>query len=231
MGKSFVVVGTDTGVGKTVVSAGLFLSYRAAGVEAGIQKWVSTGDVFGFSQDVDFILKVSGLSRNFFPGVSDRHLNPFSFVYPASPHYSAKVHRKRISLSMIKLLFKDYVSLMDVLIVEGVGGLLVPLTEKVLLIDLIKDLDLPVLLVIKNTLGAINHSLLTIQALHNRKIKILGLVFNDAFGCNMDIKKDNMKTISRLGKVKVLGHIPFMEDIRDYRVVFDEIRRQIDRKL
>ncbi len=231
MGKSFVVVGTDTGVGKTIVSAGLLFSYRVAGMEAGIQKWISTGDISGFSQDVDFILNVAGISRNFFPGISDRHLNPFSFIYPASPHYSSKMHRKRIDLSEIKSLFQEYASLMDILIVEGVGGVLVPLTQKVLLIDVIKDLDLPVLLVVKNTLGAINHSLLTIHVLRSRDIKILGLVFNDGFSCSIDIKKDNIKTISRLGKITVLGQIPFMEDIRDYKVVFDGIRKGIDQRL
>ncbi len=231
MGKAFVVVGTDTGAGKTIVSAGLLLSYRSAGVDVGIQKWVSTGDPFGFSQDVDYALAVAGLTRRFFPGITDRHLNPFSFVYPASPHYSAEVHRKEVKIPEIKRLFKDYSSLMEVLIVEGVGGLAVPLTEKVLLIDLIKELDLPVVLVVKNVLGAINHSLLSIEALKGRGIKIIGLVFNDGFGCNMDIKKENIRIITKLGKVRSLGRIPFMENIRDYKVVFDEIRKEIDRRL
>ncbi len=114
---------------------------------------------------------------------------------------------------------------------EGIGGIMVPLTERVLLLDLIADLDLPVVLVVKNVLGAINHSLLTIESLRRRGIKMLGLIFNDGFGCNLDIKKDNIRTICRLGKVRLLGRIPFMQDVRDYKVVFDEIRREIDKRL
>ncbi len=109
MGKAFIVVGTDTGVGKTIVCAGLFLSYHLSNVDVGIQKWVSTGDPFGFSQDVDFVLRTAGLQREFFPGITNKHLNPFSFIYPASPHYSSQVHRRRIKVSEIKKSFCDYV--------------------------------------------------------------------------------------------------------------------------
>ncbi len=231
MPKSFVVVGTDTSAGKTVVCAGLFLGFRALGLDVGIQKWVSTGDPFGFSNDVQFVLDTAGLDRDYFPGISERHLNPYSFVYPASPHFSSRLVSRRIDLKEIRRLWYEYASLMDVLIVEGVGGVMVPLDERHLLIDVIKDMKLPVVVVIRNTLGAINHSLLTVSALKTRGIKVLGLIFNDAFGCNMDIKKDNVGIIQKLSGVKSLGIVPYMSSIRDYESVFKDMAKRLLRRL
>ncbi len=228
--RSFIVVGTDTGVGKTVVSAGLLFSYIKAGVKAIVQKWVSTGDPFGFSEDVRFCLQLSGIDLDDYPLVNKRLINPYSFVYPASPHFASLKHRKIIRLKDIETAFYELNSLVDLLIVEGVGGVNVPLTEKVLLIDVIARLELPVVLVIKNMLGTINHSLLTIEALHNRGIKIIGLVFNDAYHYNVEVKKDNIRIIKKITRLAVLGQIPYMADIRDYKDVFDNIRREIDKR-
>ncbi len=231
MSKSFVVVGTDTSAGKTVVCAGLFLGFRSLGLDVGIQKWVSTGDPFGFSKDVQFVLDTAGLKRDYFPGITERHLNPYSFVYPASPHFSSRLVSRRIDLKEIRRLWKEYASLMDVLIVEGIGGVMVPLDERHLLVDLIREMRLPVAVVVRNALGAINHSLLTLSALKMRGIKVLGLIFNDAFGCNMDIKKDNVRIIQKLSGVRSLGIVPFMSSIRDYEAVFRDMAKALIKKL
>ena len=231
MGRAFAVVGTDTGVGKTIVCAGLLLSYIKTDRAAIVQKWVSTGDPFGFSEDVKFCLDAAGIDLNYFPLVSKQLVNPYSFVYPASPHYAAKVHRKRIDIRRIKYACQELVSIMDTVIVEGIGGVGVPITERVLLIDLISDFKLPTVVVVKNVLGAINHTLLTVEALRKKEISIIGLIFNDAYECNIDVKKDNVRIIKRITKLKILGQLPYMANLRDYKEVFDKLRREIDKRL
>ncbi len=230
MKKSFVIVGTDTGVGKTVISAGLFLSFLKKGYRTVVQKWVSTGDVFGFSEDVRFCFDICGIDRisDFFPTLLEEDVNPYSFVYPASPHYSAYVHRKKIDVGKIKRSWRRLNELFDMVIVEGVGGVLVPIKEDILLIDIVRELEIPVVVVIKNVLGGINHSLLTIEAIRRRGIDIVGLVFNDAFDTSMDIKKDNIKTILRYSGERYLGVIPYMSDIKDFLDVFHNITSEIE---
>ncbi len=231
MGNSFIVLGTDTGVGKTVVCAGLLLAFRAIGLEAGVQKWVSTGDRFGFSEDVEFCLRAARLEKDFFPLIRSEHLNPYSFVYPASPHYASKLAGVSIDSARIKRLYQEYKDLMDLLIVEGVGGTLVPLREDLLLLDLVEQLKLPVVLVVKNVLGAINHTLLSIEAIRQRSIPIIGLLYNDAFGCNQDIKADNIKIIGKLSNLPTIGRMPYMSSVRDYLSVFKSVARVLLKKI
>ncbi len=231
MGSSFIVLGTDTEVGKTIVCAGLLLAFRVLGFETGVQKWVSTGDRFGFSEDVEFCLRTAGLKKDFFPLIRAEHLNPYSFVYPASPHYASKLAGISIDDARIKRLYQEYKDLMDLLIVEGVGGSLVPLRENLLLLDIVEQLKLPVVLVVKNVLGAINHTLLSIEAIRQRSIPIIGLVYNDAFGCNQDIKADNIKIIKRLSNIPLLGRLPYMNPIRDYLDVFKSIAKGLKKRI
>jgi len=227
--KAFIILGTDTGVGKTVLAAGLLRAYARAGFIAFPQKWVSTGDRFGFSEDMSFALDAADIEKDVL--VSNEVINPYSFVMPASPHFAAKVQNKSISMRAIAEKFSFAKLSSERLVVEGVGGLFVPLNNRVLLIDLVEKLKLPIVLVAKNVLGAINHSLLSIEALRIRKIKIVGIVFNNAFTCPANIKQDNIRVICNLGKVKKLGIMPYMGYIKDHNDVFDSIMLEVEKNL
>ncbi len=226
---AFIILGTDTGVGKTILTAGLLRAYVRNGFIAFPQKWVSTGDRFGFSEDVSFALDVAGIGEDILLKRTD--MNPYSFVMPASPHFVAGLTNRRISKAIIKQAFDFASSASERLIVEGVGGALVPFSKKLLLIDLVKEFKLPVVLVVRNIVGAINHSLLTIEALHRRRIKLIGLVFNEAFDCPANVRKDNIETICRIGKTSNLGLMPFMDDVKDYDNIFDSLLEQIEHRV
>ena len=225
----FAVLGTDTGVGKTIVTAGLLRSYVRNGYIAFPQKWVSTGDRFGFSEDMSFVLDVAGLEPDVL--VSEDVINPYSFVMPASPHLAAKGKNKRRGIGLIKKRCRLAMESCERLIVEGVGGVLVPLTGRAMLIDVVRETGLPVLLVVKNVLGCINHSLLSIEAIRNRGIRLLGVVFNNAFDVPANIKKDNMDVICRIGRARNLGIVPYMGYLKDYDDIFDVIMQSIEQVL
>ena len=166
------IAGTDTGVGKTVVTKLLERRLLLKGYRIATQKWVETG------------VKKS-------PAI-------FSFKLAASPHLAAKAEGKTVKIGKIKTALRKLTKKADFVIIEGTGGLLVPLTETKLLIDVVQELKLPVLLVAANRLGAINHTLLSIEALKARRMKILGVVFNN-ISRNKDklILKDNPKIVKK----------------------------------
>lgn len=204
------VTGTDTSVGKTVVSDLLRRYLKDKGYRVVKQKWIETGRD-SVLQHMDFHLT-----------------NPFIFKFPSSPHLAARLEGKRINANKIKKSFKTLSKRFDFVIVEGIGGALVPISEKRLVIDIAKELKLPVLIVVGNKLGAINHTLLTVEAIRKRKMKIRGLIFNNRFkGGNKLILKDNVKIIEKLTNVKALGVLPCAENRRQLYKAFIPIGKKI----
>lgn len=195
--KAVFVCGTDTGIGKTVVTGLIAKALQKNGKKVITQKWVQTGSK-GFPLDIAAHLRIMDKPRSYVKGIM--HLvNPYCFEFPASPHLAAKVESRmsKVESGRIKKAFKELTRRFDHVIVEGVGGALVPLNEKLLQLDLVKELKLPVILVVGNKLGAINHSLLTIEAIKKRKLKLAGIVFNDHRVKDKTIGKDNVRTISK----------------------------------
>ncbi len=173
------VAGTDTGVGKTIITRLLAQALAGEGYKIAIQKWVETG-----------VRKSAAV---------------YSFKLPASPHLAARQEGRTINIKNIKDSLKALSEEFDMVIIEGTGGLMVPLTEKKLFIDVVKELKLPVLLVAANRLGAINHTLLTLEALRARKMKIIGVVFNNlSKRANTLVMEDNPKIVKKfIGKAPV----------------------------
>lgn len=192
---SFFVCGTDTGVGKTVVTGLLAKTFLDQGYSVITQKWVQTGSK-GFPQDISTHLKLMGKTKSYVKGLLDL-VCPYVFKYPASPHLAAKLEGKKVEVRKIKSDYKKLCGMFDIVIVEGVGGALVPLNEKTLLLDVVKELKIPVILVVGNKLGAINHTLLTAEAIKKRGLKITGVVFNEIDLRDKRIICDNIKTIEK----------------------------------
>ncbi len=184
------VSGTDTDVGKTIVCAALTDALRAT-----YWKPIQAG---GLEQtDSDTVRKMSGVP-------SDRiEQEAYRLKTPCSPHRSAELDGLTI----------DWASLsppdVDPLIVEGAGGLMVPVTREILIIDLIARWKLPVVLVSRTSLGTINHSLLSIQALRAWKIPLLGIAFVG------DSNRDSEQTICDFGQTKRLGRLPRLNPLNE----------------
>lgn len=187
--RSFFVSGIDTGIGKTICSAVL-----AEYLKADYWKPIQAGDL-----DNSDSITVGKLISN---EKSRVHPEKFKLNTQASPHYAASIDNLKISLNDFSLPNTN-----NNLIVEGAGGLLVPINEKETIIDLIKFFDIPVILISKNYLGSINHTLLSIEVLKIKKIDIAGIIFNG------EENKETQRIIEKLTKVKILGFIPNIKKI------------------
>jgi len=133
---------------------------------------------------------------------------PYCFKPACSPHLAAKLAGTRISLKRIEIAYRRLSRKYDGIIVEGAGGVLVPLNAKETMLDLMVRLQLPVLLVARPGLGTINHTLLSLRVLAEAKLKVLGVVLNQTSpGRWGQIEEDNRRTIERMGNVKVLACI------------------------
>ncbi len=200
--RGYVITGTDTDVGKSVVSAML-----AAALNAKYFKPIQAG--LGEEEtDTQLVQRLSGLpSRHFFEEYY--RLNSF-----ASPHLAAEIDGRSLDIKHLCHLPKTRYPL----IVEGAGGLLVPVNRSVLLIDLFRAWNLPVIVCARTTLGTINHTLLTIAALRRRSILIHGIIFVG------DHHEENEKIIPELSKVRSLGRLPMLEELssQNLRKAFDQ---------
>ena len=201
--KSVFICGTDTGAGKTYVAGKLFKELLDSGVNVVTQKWVQTG-AKGFSPDIAQHLKMAGKTRDYVKDILPL-VNPYSFKFASSPHLAARLEKKRIDVQKIKSSFKKLSRMFDFVIVEGVGGALVPLDEKTLVIDVVKELKMPVIVVAANKLGAINQTLMTVEALRKRKMTILGIVFNNIDKkTDKKILRDNIRIVERISGLRII---------------------------
>jgi len=186
------VTGTDTGIGKTLFSAIL-----TQGLKSSYWKPVQSGLDEG-NTDTQMVEKLSGLSGSHF--LKERWL----LTEPLSPHLSAQIDGVSISLQDFGWPDSSQVQ-NDYLVMEGAGGLYVPLNEKNLLIELMIQLMAPVIVVCRSTLGTINHSLLTIDALKRHNLPVLGFVLSG------EPNPENEKAVSRFSGVPVLGRVPVLK--------------------
>jgi dethiobiotin synthetase len=195
MSKAIVIAGTDTDVGKTLVSAGLMLCLPQAfywkPVQAGTEPVTDTEAVQG----------LTGLpEERFLP-------EAYRLRMPASPHLSARMEDVTIAPSELAL-----PQITAPLIVESAGGVMVPLTDNFLNIDLFARWGLPVILVARTSLGTINHSLLSIAALRARDIPIGGILFSG------EAHEENEAIIPRLSGVWSLGRLPRLDSLDPARL-------------
>jgi dethiobiotin synthetase len=200
------VTGTDTGIGKTLACGVLLAGLRRLGYAAITQKWVQTGCTE--PEDVLAHLALAGINR---AEVADLlpDLCPYCLPLPASPHLAAAAVGVELDPSVIIAAYARLNARCAPVLVEGAGGVLVPLAPERLIVDLAAMLRLPALVIAPNRLGTINHTLLTLEALRTRQIPVLGVVMNRL--CPQEdprILQDNPRTIARLGGVEILGELP-----------------------
>lgn len=207
MPERFFITGTDTGVGKTVVSALL-----CVGLDATYWKPIQTGTSEG--TDTETVMRLAQLPR-------DRTLpESYRFKPPVSPHLAAKWAGARIELRKIK----TPAPVQGNLIAEGAGGVLVPLNRTQLMTDLMRHLNLPVLLVVRTSLGTINHTLLSIAALRAARLDVRGVIMVG------QPNRDNRDAIEHYGKISVAGTVPLLRKI-DRSALETIFRKHFDRRM
>jgi len=209
------VTGTDTGVGKTLVTAALACHLKQGGVKVGVMKPVETGSGAGSStlSDGERLKAVVG---------SDDPLDlicPYRFPAPLAPLAAARQTGATIDPERIRASFETLAARYEILLVEGVGGVMAPLAERFNVLDLISLLGLPVVVVGRATLGGVNHALLTIEALRQRDIAIAGFVLNQPSASEtLSHAQQSQATVSlvrELSEVPVVGPLPYRKGLQE----------------
>lgn len=237
MSRGIFITGTDTGVGKTVVTAGIVHWLRRQGIDAVPVKPVQTGSEAG-SPDLDLCLTACGIQ----PRSEEKPLmSPYVYELACSPHLAGRLARNYPQIARIKDCVDKLLLSHQAVVVEGAGGIMVPLNEQATMLDLMQALGYPVVLVSRFGLGTINHTLLSIQALRTAGLKLIGVAFNYTQPPQLKewfIEADNPPTIAQFGEVRILGRIrclrnlnpkdkntwdAFEEDMSGLNLILDEL--------
>lgn len=226
LSKGYFVIGTDTGIGKTYVSTLLFKGVSKIG--GTYYKPVQSGafEMLGelISPDVEFVCEFNKISYN-------NEMTTYLLKAEVSPHLAAEIDGIEIDPEKIKSDWLDLKDKYSTVIVEGAGGLYVPIIRsKFYMYDLIKMLEIPIILVSSNRVGSINHTMMTINCLKNLGIKIQGIIFNK-IEKNYDrtgYENDNIKIIQEMSGIKNMMLLDFEQDHfdQDELIRFLELREE-----
>ncbi|WP_148704162.1 dethiobiotin synthase [Nitrosopumilus piranensis] len=208
--KSLFIAGTDTDVGKTYITAGLAVVLRKMGVDVGVMKPFAAGDAQkkGYkSEDVEIL---SSAAQTCDP---ENLVNPQFFLIPASPYTAWKKLKIKPKVSTVLSSFKKLSKLHKVILVEGMGGIMTPILKDYYITNLIKEMKIPTVIVTRSKIGTVNHTVMTVKMCEKYKIPIKGIIIND-FESGYPIK-DLTRDLQNLTGIKVLGSIPFIQDMSD----------------
>jgi len=198
MATSLFVAGTDTGVGKTHVALKLIQQARRQGLSAAGYKPVASGcdliDDSWRNSDAIALQSASSIEMDY------SLVNPYAFAPPIAPHIAASEQNIAIDINLLCDNYRRIQDQVDVVIVEGAGGCLVPINENLTMLDLAQKLELPICLVVGLRLGCINHALLSVEAIRARGIALESLVFNQFQSEFLNYTSDIIATIKRLSK-------------------------------
>jgi dethiobiotin synthetase len=195
------VTGTDTGVGKSVLAATICAGLAARGERVAALKPAVTGLEDPGEWPPDHELLAAAASA----GQSSDEVAPYRFGPAVSPHYAAELSGASIDADALLGAVRDAGEGSDALVVEGVGGLMVPLTPEYLVRDLAADLALPVVIAARTGLGTINHTLLTLEAARSSGLRVAGVVMTPWPDDPEPIERSNRATVERLGRVRFSG--------------------------
>ena len=208
MGRGYFITGTDTGVGKTIVAGGLAALYKNKGLDVGVMKPIATGckrvNNALISEDAVFLKRSAEVDDAY------ELINPVGLEQPLAPTIAARLSNTRIDLEKIRMDYDSLCERHEYLIVEGIGGLLVPIDEYYFVVDLANEMELPLIIVCRPNLGTINHTLLTVSYAREHGLDVKGIIVNESVeNCDDVVKKTNADEIKRLTNLPILGMIPF----------------------
>ena len=208
MAKGIFITGTDTEVGKTFVAGGLARTWLKMGKRVGVMKPIESGCARsdGVLQPLDalFLKKMSSSTDEL------DLIVPYRLEHPLAPSIAAELEGIEIDLKNIESIYQQLERTYDVILVEGGGGLLSPLYKTFTNVDLIKLLGIPVIVVARNALGTINHTLLTVECARSNALSILGVIINNLSPEGDPSTNDNPQVIKELSGQPLLGTIPFL---------------------
>ncbi len=199
MTRGIFITGTDTEIGKTAIAAGLAACFKKRGYSFGVMKPVAAGS----RADAHILKQASGVDDS----LDD--INPIYLQHPLSPNIAAELENRHIDLQILLNTHDKLFAKYRAMLIEGAGGLLVPLTDNLLMADLAAQLHYPLLIVARAALGTINHTLLTIEAARTRHLSILGVIYNASDPSQIGLSAQaSPDVITRISGVPSLGIVP-----------------------
>ena len=204
------ITGTDTGVGKTVVTAAILAWLKDRTVSAGVMKPIETGVdpecSSAANSDALFLMECGSIPDDL------SEVSPIRLKAPASPFQAARMENRALDSSTLLTAYRTLASRYEWMLVEGIGGVRVPITANYQVLDLMSDLGLPAVVVSRYRLGTLNHTLMTLNTLKQRQIPIRGVVFNHTEPGDLDpVEQEQPSLIQELTGIPVLGEFPYME--------------------
>ncbi|MBI5234508.1 MAG: dethiobiotin synthase [Deltaproteobacteria bacterium] len=217
MTNGFFITGSDTGVGKTFVTASLARALKENGLSIGVMKPVETG----CGSDAITLKEASQTHAHI------DLVNPYRFKEPLAPNIAARLNDIKIDLAGIRTTFDELAKTHDMMLVEGAGGLLCPLTDYETMADLAVLLNLPLIIVSASRTGAINHTLLTVRYADTRAMDIKGIILNQPGPSADEGMSFNYSEIKRFTGLPILGEVRYAPDGKADR----DAMRQLAKKL
>ena len=225
--KAYFITGTDTGVGKTSITAGLAGSMHKMGIDVGIMKPIATGhpNKAGFkSSDVAKLVESAYIKD------PENLINPVFLPLPTSPYDATKLLELSVDIPLIFEQFKKLLSLHEILLVEGIGGIMTPITKNFFVADMIKEMEIDAIIVTRATIGTLNHTVMTCKMCKDYGIKIRGLVINNFDEKGTPAEKNAPSTLYELTNVPILGTVPFIKDLNNTEKIIEYVEKNIDVK-
>jgi dethiobiotin synthetase len=220
--KGIFVTGTDTGVGKTIISSGLAAVLKDYMVDVGVFKPMISGISRQDSESDTSILKRMSATP-----LSLEEISPFHYKEPLAPYAAQQLEGTSVQITEVLAYWEKIKERHDFFIVEGAGGISVPLGENFLVSHLITALELPIIIVARPHLGTVNHTFLTVQYAKELGLDVLGVVINGMSDRPSLAERTNPKLIEELCEVPILGVIPTLSKVTD-EYVTNMVREQVD---
>jgi len=201
----FFITGTDTGVGKTVVTALLAAGLKKLGVDVGVYKPVASGALESpsgpVSEDALFLKKFAEVEDTL------KEINPVLLRAPIAPSAAARMEGIDVDPYVLKAAYRKLSARHELVLVEGAGGIMTPIRDKYLMRDLARELQIPCVVVARASLGTVNHTALTIEALQSARIPVLGVIINNAPLRPGPAERTSGPLIEEITGVKILGEV------------------------
>jgi len=217
MAKGFFVTGTDTGVGKTVIVAALVKSIRLLGYSVCVMKPIEAGcKKSKFKVQKEKLIPSDGIFLRKIAGMDDSIdlVTPITFENPLAPMVASAIEGIPVDIDKIQRAYKELSKKYDVVITEGIGGLLVPIKKDYFVLDLARDFRLPLIVVSRPGLGTLNHTMLTVQYAIKEGLTVAGIIINYTRPLKDTIDEEtNPEILKQISPVPLIGIFPYLEDL------------------
>jgi dethiobiotin synthetase len=204
----FFITGTDTGVGKTLIAGAIARALSLQGRRVGVMKPFESG----CRRNGDTLVPADALYLRNMAGSQDdlALICPYAFERPLAPGVAARLEHVSISLEKVQEIYSQLSAQHDIMLVEGAGGLMVPISEEQLIIDVVRLLQLPLIIVARSALGTINHTLLTVKEAQRGGIRVCGIILNKVSPEPDEAEDTNPEVIRKFSNVPLLGQVPYI---------------------